>query len=155
LLQNKEFPKVVESFWAAYFVEGWMSFVLKEKLKGLKSALKAWHKLEYGGIEARIEELVVEISELDAKGEVVGLSNSEILCQKEKFGNLWRFLKNREALTFQRSRSKWLKEEDSNTKFFHSCVKARTKANLISALKVDDVWIESPDLIKGGGLLLL
>jgi hypothetical protein len=67
-LDNKNFPQVVESFWAANGVEGWMSFVLKEKLKGLKTVLKDWHKLEYGSLEAKIAELVVEIKNLDTKG---------------------------------------------------------------------------------------
>ncbi|MCH98366.1 transposon TX1 putative protein, partial [Trifolium medium] len=129
-------------------VEGWMGFVLKEKLKALKTLIRDWHKQEYGGMEARIEELVVEIKDLDTKGELVGLSIQEVESRKEKFGALWNCLKSKEALLFQRSRSKWLKEGDMNSKFFHNSVKARLKSNLVSALRVGDVWLESPNLIK-------
>jgi hypothetical protein len=41
----------VEEFWGGLTVEGWMGFVLKEKLKELKTFLKGWHKREYGGME--------------------------------------------------------------------------------------------------------
>jgi hypothetical protein len=81
--------------------------------------------MEYGGLESKIEELVVEINDLDVRGELVGLSDLEVVSRKEKFVLLWKLLKNKEALVFQRSRSKWLKEGDANTKFFHNCVKAR------------------------------
>ncbi|PNX99671.1 cysteine-rich receptor-like protein kinase, partial [Trifolium pratense] len=147
-LENKKLIEVVESFWESYNVEGWMGFVLKEKLKVLKSILRNWHKEEYGGVEAKIEELVVEIKDLDVRGELVGLSNQEVDCRKQKFASLWKFLKNKEALMFQRSRSKWLKEGDANTKFFHGSVKSRSKRNLISAIRVDEGWLDSPNLIK-------
>ncbi|MCH99194.1 LINE-1 reverse transcriptase like, partial [Trifolium medium] len=139
---------MVESFWVNHRVDGWMGFVLKEKMKALKSLIRDWHKQEYGGMEARIEELVVEIRDLDTRGELVGLSIQEVESRKEKFGALWKFLKNKEALMFQRSRSKWLKEGDVNTKFFHSSVKARFKSNLVSALRVGDVWLEATNPIK-------
>ncbi|GAU33092.1 hypothetical protein TSUD_259430 [Trifolium subterraneum] len=92
-----------------------MGFVLKEKLKGLKTFLRDWHKHEYGGLEVRIEELVVEIGNLDKKGEEEGLSNQE---------------------------------GDANTKFFHGSDNVRMKSNRISALRVDEGWLESPNLIK-------
>ncbi|CAJ2644334.1 unnamed protein product [Trifolium pratense] len=131
-----------------FSVEGWIGFVLKEELKGLKFVLREWNNLEYGGMEARIGGLVMEIQDLDSKGETMGLSRQEVSSRKEKFGELWKFLKSKEALIFQISRSKWLKEGDCNTKFFHGCIKARSKLNSISAIRVDDVWLESPDQIK-------
>ena len=61
--------QLVEEAWRIKNVSGWMSFVLKEKLKGLKPILKEWSRKEYGGIEERVKLLVEEIKGLDEKGE--------------------------------------------------------------------------------------
>ncbi|KAK2383075.1 hypothetical protein QL285_070564 [Trifolium repens] len=84
-LENSKLVEIVESFWRSNNVEGWMGFALKEKLKGLKTILKAWHKEEYGGMEARIVEVVEDIKDLDVRGELVGLSTQEMEGRKEKF----------------------------------------------------------------------
>ncbi|KAK2458146.1 DNA-(apurinic or apyrimidinic site) endonuclease [Trifolium repens] len=67
-LDNRKFKGVVESLWRNFNVNGWMGFVLQEKLKLLKSSLRLWHKQEYGGMEANIEELMVEIKDIDVRG---------------------------------------------------------------------------------------
>jgi exonuclease III len=87
-LGNKKCIELVETFWRNHHVEGWMGFVLKEKLKLLKPILRNWHKEEFGAMEAKIEELVVDIKDLDTRGELVGLSTSEVENRKEKFISL-------------------------------------------------------------------
>jgi len=88
--------------------------------------------------------LVEDIPNLDAKGELVALSNEEVELRKVKFKEMWRLLKCREASVFQRSKSKWLKEGDENSKHFHRCVKARAARNSLKAIKVDGEWVETP-----------
>jgi hypothetical protein len=73
-----------------------MGFVLKEKLKLLKPILREWHKEEFGGLETRIEELLVDIKDLDVRGELVGLSNQEVESRKEKFVSLWKLMRSKE-----------------------------------------------------------
>jgi hypothetical protein len=46
-LEDKKFIDLVEASWGNFSVEGWMGFILKEKLKMLKTTLKDWHKKEY------------------------------------------------------------------------------------------------------------
>jgi ornithine cyclodeaminase/alanine dehydrogenase-like protein (mu-crystallin family) len=96
----------VEESWRGHNVGGWMSFVLKEKLKFLKHRIKEWNKDEYERMDERVEVLTEEIKGLDEKGEVGGLSDLEVLNRKDKFGELWRLLKGKNAMMVQRSRSK-------------------------------------------------
>jgi hypothetical protein len=117
-LENNKLKGLVEGWWRNFNCSGWMSFVLKEKLKLLKFHLKEWHKGEYGGMEGRLNILVESIADLDVKGEVGRLSGDEVQSRKELFGELWRILKAKNALTVERSRSKWLKEGDANSIFF-------------------------------------
>jgi hypothetical protein len=52
---------VVEDFWWNHVAEGWMGFILKDKLKELKIILRAWNKEIYGAIDTKIMFLVEEI----------------------------------------------------------------------------------------------
>jgi len=45
-----------------------MGVVLKNKLKLLKEAIRAWNKLEYGNIDYKVACLVEDIADLDMKG---------------------------------------------------------------------------------------
>jgi hypothetical protein len=99
-------------------------------------------------LEGRIEGLVVEIKDMDIRGELMGLTSQEVEDRKLKFSTLWKYLRSKEVIMFQRSRSNWLKEGDTNTKFFHGSVKARSKRNQLLAIRGEEGWLESPNLIK-------
>lgn len=102
----------------------------------------------YGGMEGRAEKLMEDINGLDEKGEEGSLSDAEILIRKDKFSELWRLLKAKDAMAVQRSRSKWPKEGDVNSRFFHNCIKSRGSRNSIKALKVDDGWVTLPSDVR-------
>ena len=143
-LQNHKFKGVVEEALRGHDVSGWMSYVLKENLKGLKATIKEWNKEEYGGTEDRVERLVEDIRGLDELGEERRLSEEEVVSRKSKFEELWKLLKAKDALIVQRSKSKWLKEGDTNSKYFLNSVKLRKSRNSIKALRENDGWVVSP-----------
>jgi hypothetical protein len=74
-----------------------MCFVLKEKLKGLKGKIKEWRKVEYGSMEEWVDKLIGEIKDINEKGENLTLEDSEIVSHKDKFEELWRLLKAKDA----------------------------------------------------------
>ena len=53
-----------------------------------------------------------------------------------------------EALLRQKSRSRWLKEGDCNTKFFHIRVNANRNRNSIKGLLIEGVWTDDPNKVK-------
>jgi len=87
-LENQKSKGLVEEAWRSQNMSGWMSFVLKEKLKGLKIKITEWNKEEYGGIEEMVERLVGEIKGLDEKREEAPLCDFKIGSRNDKFYEL-------------------------------------------------------------------
>jgi hypothetical protein len=107
-----------------------------------------WSKKEYEDLNLKAEKLIEEIADLDVKGEHGMLSGEEVEVRKKKFEEMWRLLRCKNASMVQRSKSKWLKEGDANSKFFHRCVKARATRNSINAIKVNGTWVDSPTEVR-------
>lgn len=95
-------------------------------------------------MEEKVELLVEDIKMLDEKGEEGTLTEEEVGIHKGKLVELWRLLEAKDALIAQRSRSRWLKEGDANSKFFHKCIKLMKSINSIKALKENEGWVVSP-----------
>lgn len=49
---------------------------------------------------------------------------------------------------YQKSRQRWIKEGDSNSKYFHALIRWKRRKNAIVGLNFDDVWHEEPAAIK-------
>jgi hypothetical protein len=147
-LKDTKFRDLVITTWSAQHHNGWMGYILKDRLKGLKVAIKNWSMEEYGRPLERKKCLIEQIKALDLKSEVVGISVEEVESRRKLFEELWVVLKRIDASIFQRSRSKWLKEGDANTKFFHSQVMARGRVNKISALLTDGGWVTGPSNVQ-------
>jgi hypothetical protein len=143
-LNNNEFKELINQTWGEQRFVGWMGFVLKERLKGLKGVVKEWNGRKFGRVEMEKRRLVEEISRLDIKSETFGLDGGEVAERKKLFDILWKTLKNIDALTYQRSRSKWLREGDSNSRYFYNCIKVRQRRNKMEALRTPNGWVEGP-----------
>jgi hypothetical protein len=147
-LLHKDFHGVVENYWKNCNMSGWMAHILKEKLKGLKVVIRGWNRENYGVVDSKIEKCVEDIQVLDVKCELMGLSEDEVRLRKKIFADMWHLRFSKEAVISQRSRQTWLRDGDSNSRYFHASLKSRGKKNFISALFVDGVWLETPIAIR-------
>jgi hypothetical protein len=125
-----------------------MSFILKDRLKGLKVAIKEWSTDVYGKPEERKKFLIDKILSLDVQSENGGISDVEVVARKQLFEELWTLLKSIDSMTFHRSRVKWIKEGDSNSRYFHNCIRARRRSNNIIALHTGNGVVEGPVRVR-------
>lgn len=54
-----------------------------------------------------------------------------------------------DSLLYHKSRGTWIKEGDSNTKYFHNSAKWRRRTNALRGLTVAGVCVEDPLVVKG------
>ncbi|KAE8702415.1 hypothetical protein F3Y22_tig00110482pilonHSYRG00005 [Hibiscus syriacus] len=103
---------------------------------------------KFTGIPESISDLERKINELDLIAQGGILSKQEWdqlrLCRT----NLWRLYRTEESIWFQKSRARWIKEGDRNTRFFHLSALNRSKRNEILSLKIMECGFRS-STIKG------
>ncbi|GAU51140.1 hypothetical protein TSUD_411890 [Trifolium subterraneum] len=132
----------VKDKWNSLQVDGWGGYVLKEKLKRIKMELKDWHKSHTQNLPSRIESLKDWLAVLDEKGEEDTLLEDELAELHEITEDIHSLSRLHTGICWQQSRSRWLKEGDANTKYFHSVLANRRRGNAISSLEVGSTILE-------------
>ncbi|XP_061357222.1 uncharacterized protein LOC133301586 [Gastrolobium bilobum] len=134
------FPGIVNKCWGEE--TNWI-----EASENFKAETSKWHNETYKEANRRKFLLHARIKGIDER--LSRYHDSELEAIQI---NLWKELNeiymHEEILWFQRSRCKWLKFGDRNSKFFHSTTIARRRANIIDSLKDENGnWIGEPDLL--------
>ncbi|MCI02122.1 LINE-1 reverse transcriptase like, partial [Trifolium medium] len=128
-------------------IRGKKAFVLKESLKKLKESLKVWNREIFGILDLNIDKTVKELNELENMV-ANGIDDPANHNSKDLVKKFWEQIHFKESLLHQKSRSKWVQEGDSNTRFFHASIKGRRRRNKIEMLKKGEEWIQGEDSIK-------
>ncbi|KAL8501911.1 hypothetical protein ACS0TY_021144 [Phlomoides rotata] len=102
------FGNFVKDKWRSYNVERWGGFIVKEKLKFLKTDMKEWNSLIFGNLDTAIESHKQVIQELDAIDDTFGLDKTEIIRRDEAVALLLRDLKRKNSIYINR---RWKKNE--------------------------------------------
>ncbi|CAJ2637088.1 unnamed protein product [Trifolium pratense] len=147
-LEHPEFFSFVEKSWKGFIVQGSKAFVLKEKFRLLKDCLRKWNIEVFGLLDLNIDKTVKDLNDIEdllgGEGVDVELTRREGLNKE-----FWRQLHFKESLLKQKSRMRWVKEGDSNTRFFHESIKSRRRRNQLVALKDGNQWVQGVDEVKG------
>ncbi|GAU47952.1 hypothetical protein TSUD_06860 [Trifolium subterraneum] len=146
-LDHPDFLPFVESAWKSFVVHGKKAYVLKEKFRLLKERLRKWNKEVYGYLDLNIEKTVNEINDIE---NMLGDDDMEVELTRRQGLNkeFWSQLYHKESLLKQKSRTRWVKEGDSNSRYFHESIKSRRRRNQLVALKDGDRWVQGVDEVK-------
>ncbi|XP_024630315.1 uncharacterized protein [Medicago truncatula] len=123
-------------------------FVLNQKLKNLKEALKVWNKNIFGNVHSQVDNAYKELDDIQVKIHSLGYSN--VLMDQEKAAqlNLESALNIEEVFSHEKSKVKWHCEGDRNTAFFHIVAKIKRTSSLISTMKNGEITLTDPNLIS-------
>ncbi|XP_026378418.1 uncharacterized protein LOC113272837 [Papaver somniferum] len=114
-----------------------LAYVFPQKLKRLKADMKIWNQLVFGNVYVRLKQaqLRLESALRVADEDPSDLHKHNLM--KEATVEVSDVRMQLETMLKQKSRNKWLVDEDSNTSFFHNTIRIRMSSNTISEL-IDD-----------------
>ncbi|XP_071923146.1 uncharacterized protein [Coffea arabica] len=123
--------------------------VLAAKLRSVKAALRTWSHEVFGDIFDSVK--VAEDRALNAKLSYdIDPFEANLVALREAQDQLWRSQGVEHMFWQQKSRIKWLKDGDRNSRYFHSVVAKHRQRSVIHRIKSSDgEWLESTTDIEG------
>ena len=106
-----------------------------KKLKFVKSKLKEWNKGVFGDLRKGKSTITLDIERIERLEQEGNLSQDLIALRNLRRKELEEVLLKEEEHWRQGSRIKWIKEGDSNSKFFHRVENGRWKKKFINLLE--------------------
>ncbi|XP_060170376.1 uncharacterized protein LOC132601292 [Lycium barbarum] len=115
---------------------------LQQKLKTLAKELSKWSRNSIGGVFENVKKFEKEVSDAETAYLNSDSDTDRMLLNKTKAEYI-KWLKMEDSILRQKARIKWVEEEDSNTKYFHSTIKARRRRAQIYKIKDQNgQWVE-------------
>lgn len=124
-LTHHSFSPLIKYWWKNTPLRGWPGHRFIQKLKTLKVVIKEWNQNTFGCIKTQQNRLLLELNLLDTMEETGAFLDAHCLQRSSIKSQLLTLASNEEILWRQKCKSKWLKEGDINTRFFHRTVAAR------------------------------
>ena len=108
--------------------------MLKEKIKALKNRLKVWNREQFEDTFKKYTKIQEELNKMEADTADRQLSQQEMMIRKQLQEDLWMAAQSHESLLRQKARSKWIKEGDCNSRYFHLMINATRRNNCLKGL---------------------
>ena len=123
-LFDTSFKKTVEESWTSNQQSGWGGYVLKEKIKALKNRLNVWNREQFGDTLKKYMKIQEDLNKMEEATVDRQLSHPEMMIRKQLQEELWVTARSHESLLRQKARSRWIKEGDCNSRYFHLMINA-------------------------------
>ncbi|WOL01302.1 hypothetical protein Cni_G10018 [Canna indica] len=159
--RSSRYPKrrfIFEHYWFEYqeveeiIKNSWMNSNLQShnmsevslKLSTLGKKLNDWAKQNIGQIEKEMEIAKLELTKFDLLDEASQCNDMDI-CKMRSLSNKIMALNSQVHIKWwSKARSRWLEENDKNTKFFHDLTRFKRSKNIIPSIVVDGKSVEEP-----------
>ena len=116
-------------------------------MTALKSDLKKWNETNFGNITVKKQQLLSKLNALDVKEDNQPLTEEEKLDQPTFRADLEKAALLEEISWRQKSKVLFLKEGDSNTRFFHRMANSNRRNNCIETHMIDGAVSTNQDRI--------
>ena len=116
-------------------------------MTALKLDLKKWNEIDFGNIIVKKQQLWSKLNTLDVKEDFQPLSEEGKLDQASFRADLEKVALLEEISWRQKSKMLFLKEGDSNTRFFHRMTNSNRRNNCIETLMIDGAMTSNQDRI--------
>lgn len=130
-------------------MHGSSSFILQSKLRKAKKLIKQRAVLKQKD-KSNTKELESLLAKVDEKAAGSGWSDTLRKERLDFLSKLWVEIKREEPEWRQKSRVKWLLEEDRNTKFFHLVVSGGRRINFIDKIEINGECLSTLKDIQNG-----
>lgn len=148
LATHPTFLTCIASAWDKETLVGSKMFLLGEHLNEAKKACRSLNRQGFSNLQQRTSEALASLEDIQIQ--LLSIPSDSLFRQEHVARKKWDFFaKALESFFRQKSKIKWLKDGDANTRFFHRAVMAHQAKNLIKYLRnIDDSRVENVDQIK-------
>lgn len=102
----------------------------------------------FGLMHIKQQQIVKDFNDLDVLEEQGDLNEAQFKLKLQLQEDSWIVATFNESLLLQKSREKWIKKGNCNSKFFHSIINWRRRKNSLKGMYMDGMWLEEPIKVK-------